>query len=346
MALTGLSPEELAGLLTGLPAFRSKQIFKWIARGASSFDEMTDLSRELREDLSARHALYGSRVARVLEDPDGTVKLQISLADGAMIEAALLRDDRGRQTACISTQAGCPVGCLFCKTGSLGFLRNLEAHEIVEQFLHLRGSNPAIANVVIMGMGEPLLNLGELRKAVAIIAHPEGLGLSKRRITLSTSGIIAGIEDLINAGPDLRLAVSLTTADQALREELMPIARANPLPALREVLLRYQERLGRRITLEAVLLGGLNTRDEDIQGIAAFARGLNAVINLIPWNPVEGMSFRGRPLREPTGAEIARFSRGLTLRGLAVTRRYRKGRSVSAACGQLGQIQAIMNSEQ
>jgi 23S rRNA (adenine2503-C2)-methyltransferase len=344
MALTGLSPEEVAGLLRDLPSFRSKQIFKWIARGASSFNDMTDLSRELREDLSARYALYGSRVVRVLEDPDGTVKLQISLADGAMIEAALLRDDRGRQTACISTQAGCPAGCLFCKTGSLGFLRNLEAHEIVEQFLHLRRINPAIANVVIMGMGEPLLNLGELRKAVEIIAHPEGLGLSKRRITLSTSGIIPGIQELIDAGPDLRLAVSLTTADQALREELMPIARANPLPALREVLLRYQEKLGRRITLEAVLLGGVNTRDEDIRGIAAFARGLNAVINLIPWNPVEGMIFRGRPLREPTGAEIARFSRGLALTGLTVTRRYRKGRSVSAACGQLGQI-AINNGQ-
>jgi 23S rRNA (adenine2503-C2)-methyltransferase len=338
MALTGLVPEEVADLLRDLPPFRAKQIFKWIARGASVFGDMTDLSRDLREALSARHALYGSSVARVLEDPDGTVKLQISLTGGARIEAALLRDDRGRQTACLSAQAGCPVGCVFCKTGSLGFLRNLEAHEIVEQLLHLRRISPAIANVVIMGMGEPLLNLGELRRAAAIIAHPEGLGLSRRRITLSTSGIIAGIRELTDAGPDLRLAVSLTTADQALREELMPIARANPLPALKEALLRYQEKLGRRITLEAVLLGGVNTRDEDIAGIASFARGLDAAVNLIPWNPVEGMSFRGRPLREPTGAEIARFSRGLARSGLTVTRRYRKGRSVSAACGQLGEV--------
>ena len=338
MTLTGLTSAELAKALEGLPPFRAKQIFKWIARGASAFGDMTDLSWDLRETLSARHTLYGSRVARVLEDPDGTVKLQISLADNAMIEAALLRDDRGRQTACLSTQAGCPVGCVFCKTGSLGFLRNLGAHEIVEQFLHLRRINSAIANVVIMGMGEPLLNLAELRRAAAIITHPEGLGLSKRRITLSTSGVIPGIRELTDAGPDLRLAVSLTTADQALREELMPIARANPLPALKEALLRYQERLGRRITLEAVLLGGVNTRDEDIAGIASFARGLDTAINLIPWNPVEGMSFRGRPLREPTAAEIARFSRGLTRSGLTVTRRYRKGRSVSAACGQLGEL--------
>jgi 23S rRNA (adenine2503-C2)-methyltransferase len=338
MALTGLAPEELAGTLGDLPPFRAKQIFKWIARGASSFDDMTDLSRDLRSSLSARHALYGSRVARRLEDPDGTVKLQINLSDGAMIEAALLRDDRGRQTACISTQAGCPAGCVFCKTGSLGFLRNLAAHEIVEQFLHLRAINPAIANVVIMGMGEPLLNLGELRKALEIVTHAGGLGLSKRRITLSTSGVITGIRDLAAAGPDLRLAVSLTTADQALREELMPIARVNPLPALKEALILYQEKLGRRITLEAALLGGVNTRDEDIAAIASFARGLNAAINLIPWNPVEGTSFRGRPLQEPTGAEIARFIRELARRGLTVTRRYRKGRSVSAACGQLGAL--------
>jgi 23S rRNA (adenine2503-C2)-methyltransferase len=338
MALTGLFPEELAGLLKGLPSFRSKQIFRWIARGVPSFNGMTDLPGALREELSARHTLYGSNVARRLEDPDGTVKLQISLADGAMIEAALLRDDRGRQTACISTQAGCPVGCLFCKTGSLGFLRNLEAHEIVEQFLHLRRVNPGIANVVIMGMGEPLLNLEELRRALGIITHPDGLGLSKRRITLSTSGIIPGIRELTDSGPDLRLALSLTTADQALREELMPGARGNPLSALKEELLRHQEKLGRRITLEAVLLGGVNTRDEDMDGIAAFARGLSVVVNLIPWNPVEGMSFRGRPLQEPGAAEVERFHRGLAARGLAVTRRYRKGRAISAACGQLGEL--------
>jgi 23S rRNA (adenine2503-C2)-methyltransferase len=338
MALAGLLPEELAGLLAGLPAFRSRQIFRWIARGASSFNDMTDLPRETREDLSARHSLYGSRVERALNDPDGTVKLKISLSDGAMIEAALLRDDRGRLTACVSTQAGCPAGCVFCKTGSLGFLRNLEAGEIVEQFLHLRGINPAIDNIVIMGMGEPLLNLAELRRAMAVITHPEGLGLSKRRITLSTSGITAGILDMAEHGPDLRLALSLTAADQALREELMPVARANPLGALKEALLRYQETRGRRVTLEAVLLGGVNTRDEDAAGIAAFARGLDAAINLIPWNPVEGMSFRGRPLREPAAAEIARFSRELERRGLTVTRRHRRGRSVSAACGQLGEL--------
>ncbi|GHV74879.1 putative dual-specificity RNA methyltransferase RlmN [Spirochaetia bacterium] len=345
IVLSGLSPERLAAALEPLAPFRARQIFKWIARGARSFNDMTDLSHTLREELSAAHTLYGTTIIGRLEDPDGTVKLKIGLTDGAVIEAVLLRDGEGRQTACISTQAGCPAGCVFCKTGSLGFLRNLAAHEIVEQFLHLRSiglqsAAPTIANIVIMGMGEPLLNLGELRAALSIITNPEGIGLSKRRITLSTSGIAAGIRELADTGPDLRLAVSLTTADPALREELMPIARSNPLPVLKEALHYYQKKRGRRITLEAVLLRGVNTRNEDAEAIANFSRGLDAAVNLIPWNPVEGMTFRGMALREPTAEEITRFSRELTRRGITVTQRFRKGRSVSGACGQLGELGA------
>ncbi|MFP3041945.1 23S rRNA (adenine(2503)-C(2))-methyltransferase RlmN [Treponema primitia] len=340
--LSGLSPDQLAELLettlAGLPSFRAAQIFKWIARGALSFNDMTDLSRDLREKLAARHSLYGSSIADRLDDPDGTVKLKIRLADGAMVEAVLLADGEGRQTACISTQAGCPVGCVFCKTGSLGFLRNLEASEIVEQFLHIRSISPAIANIVIMGMGEPLLNLEELRKALDIITHKDGIGLSKRRITLSTSGIVEGIRHLADAGPDIRLAVSLTTADPALREQLMPIGRSNPLPELKEALRYYQKKRDRRITLEAVLLGGINTRNEDIDALVNFARGLDAAVNLIPWNPVEGMTFHGHALRQPSGAEITQFTRELTRRGITVTRRFRKGRSIAGACGQLGEL--------
>jgi 23S rRNA (adenine2503-C2)-methyltransferase len=275
-----------------------------------------------------------------LEDPDGTIKLRIRLWDGAAIEAVVLTDGEGRQTACLSTQAGCPIGCVFCKTGALGFLRNLEASEITEQFYHLRDLCPGIANIVVMGMGEPLLNLGELRKALETLTDPEGLGLSKRRVTVSTSGIISGIRELAEKGPGVRLAVSLTTADEHLRRRLMPIAASNPLPALKDALVFYQRKQGRRITLEAALLGGVNTRDEDIAALAAFARGLNAVVNLIPWNPVEGLSFAGKALREPAGEEVARFGRGLEARGIKVTRRFRKGRLVAGACGQLGENSA------
>jgi 23S rRNA (adenine2503-C2)-methyltransferase len=305
---------------------------------------MTNLSLAQRETLEARFSLYGSAVSARLADKDGTEKLQITLKDGAKIEAVLLADGTGRRTACLSTQAGCPLGCVFCKTGSLGFLRNLDSPEIIEQFLHLRalaaGQNPArdIANIVIMGMGEPLLNLPELRRALAFLCSPKGLGLSKRRITLSTSGIVDGIRDLADNGPELELALSLTTARESLRERLMPQTRLNPLPALKDALIYYQQKRGRRITLEAALLGGLNTLPEDITALLAFARGLDAVVNLIPWNPVEGMGFEGRPLREPGPRELAAFTHGLEQGGLKVTLRRRKGRGVAGACGQLGGV--------
>jgi 23S rRNA (adenine2503-C2)-methyltransferase len=336
--LSGIPREQLAAVLEPLPSFRADQIFKWLARGLVTFNDMTDLSRELREDLSARFTLRGSRIAERLDDPDGTIKLKITLGDGAGVEAVILRDGEDRKTACISTQAGCPAGCVFCKTGSLGFLRNLESAEMVEQFLHIRSIQADIANMVIMGMGEPLLNLEELRKALVILTDQKGIGLSKRRITLSTSGIIGGIRDLADAGPDIRLAVSLTTAEEALRDRLMPIGRSNPLPALKEALRYYQQKQDRRITLEAVLLGGINTRQEDSAAMAAFARGLDAVVNLIPWNPVEGMLFEGKPLKEPSAGEIAAFTRELSQKGIRVTRRFRKGRGVSGACGQLGDL--------
>ncbi|GHV89007.1 putative dual-specificity RNA methyltransferase RlmN [Spirochaetia bacterium] len=341
--LSGYPLSELQELLHPLPRFRVKQIFSWISRGVRSFAEMTDLSQSLRADLGERFSLYASEVAARLKDPDGTEKLQISLRDGCLIEAVLLTDGEERRTACLSTQAGCPQGCVFCKTGALPFRRNLDSAEIVEQFLHLRGAAAdgdadanTISNIVIMGMGEPMLNLAELRRAVSVFTASEGFGLSGRRITVSTSGIAAGIRDLADNGPRVRLALSLTTADTALREHLMPVTKSNPLPEVKAALQHYQQCEGRRITLEMVLLGGLNTRREDVDALQAFIRGLDAVINLIPWNPVEGMSFAGRPLREPEPGELAAFMAELEQRGIAFTRRYRKGRTIGGACGQLG----------
>jgi 23S rRNA (adenine2503-C2)-methyltransferase len=241
------------------------------------------------------------------------------------------------------------MACVFCKTGTLGFGRNLNCGEIVEQFLYLRSAGAGqegnktpsdgleIGNIVIMGMGEPLLNLGELRRALELLTDPGGLGISKRRITVSTSGIIPGIFDLTDRGPEVRLAVSLTTADEDLRKRLMPVTRTNPLPRLKEALAYYQRKTRRRITLEVVLLGGLNTRRQDPEALADFAAGLEVVVNLIPWNPVEGMEFEGRPLVQPTSREIAEFSEALAKRGIGVTRRRGKGLRVSGACGQLGE---------
>jgi 23S rRNA (adenine2503-C2)-methyltransferase len=228
------------------------------------------------------------------------------------------------------------MGCVFCKTGTLGFLRNLTSAEIVEQYFHLLEIAPDLSHIVVMGMGEPLLNLDALRTAVAILTDENGLALSKRRITLSTSGIVEGIRELADRGPETRLALSLTTADDELRSRLMPINKTNSLDRLKEALVYYQKRYKKRITLEAVLLKGLNTRLEDAKALKNFAQGLETIINLIPWNPVEDLSLEGEALQEPTEAEVERFALELERRGLAVTRRYRKGRGVAGACGQLG----------
>ncbi|MDR0557141.1 MAG: radical SAM protein, partial [Treponema sp.] len=192
--LAGLSLEELKEALKPLPAFRAKQIFRWLMRGVRSFNDMTDMSFVVREALEKRFSLYSSVISQQLSSDDGTVKIQLALEDGCTIEAALLSDGKNRKTVCISTQAGCAMGCVFCKTGAIGFRRNVTAGEIIEQFLHLR-SIAAFSNVAIMGMGEPLLNLSALREALGFVGGGIGAAgerLSKRRITVSTSGIIAG----------------------------------------------------------------------------------------------------------------------------------------------------------
>ena len=336
--LAGLLPEELAELLSSYPSYRSAQVYKWISGGAGSFDEMSNLPVSLRKALAENFTLLSGAVTSELSGDDGTVKLGITLEDGAIIEAVILSDGEGRKTACLSTQAGCASGCVFCKTGAIGFRRNLSAAEIAAQFLHLRRKAPGISHIVVMGMGEPFLNFDELKKALRFFMDRPGLNISKRRITISTCGIEKGILDLADNGPDIRLALSLTTARQELREKLMPVSRENPLALVREALHRYQKKTGRRITLEMVLLGGINTGIADADAAAEFAKGLDTVVNLIPWNPVAGTEFGGYPLKKPTGREIAEFTAGLESRGLKVTRRTEKGQGISGACGQLGVV--------
>jgi 23S rRNA (adenine2503-C2)-methyltransferase len=333
-AIIGIPIEELAHAIEPLPRFRATQIVKWIARGVSSFDEMDNLPHELRTALAERYVLRPQTVVEEHRGGDGTVKLALRFADGARIEAVLLCDKAQRYTACLSTQAGCPAGCVFCKTGT-NFTRNLDSAEMVEQFLLLRAIHP-VSNIVIMGMGEPLLNRAELRRALSVICCKEGLHVGRQRITVSTCGIAGVTIDLAATVPGVRLALSLTTADESLRQKLMPITANHHLAAVKKALALFQSRGGGRVTLEAVLLGGINTRDEDARRMAEFARGLDAVVNLIPWNPVAGLEFAGAPLREPSPAEIAAFTQRLESLGLNVTRRYRRGRGVTGACGQLG----------
>jgi 23S rRNA (adenine2503-C2)-methyltransferase len=331
--LAGLLPGRIAELL-GLLPFRGEQIFKWINRLETGFSGMTDLPLSLRRELEEKYRIRTGTVTERLEDPDGTVKLRLDFGENTAVETVLLSDRGERRTACLSTQAGCPMGCAFCRTGTLGLRRSLSAGEIAEQYLFLKDLGADISTVVVMGMGEPLLNMEALRGACAFLCHEKGAALSPKRVTVSTCGIAEGIRELADRGPPVRLALSLTTADEKLREALMP--GSDPLPRIREALVCFQAKGGGRVTLETVLLGGLNTRRKDAAGLASFAEGLDTVVNLIPWNPVEGLGLGGRPFREPSTGEIAEFAGRLKSLGLRVTRRYRRGRGIGGACGQLG----------
>lgn len=336
VAITGLLPDEINETFSIKEKFRGKQIFRWISNGVESFSDMTNIPQQLRDKLEKEAALRCSEISQVLKDPDGTIKLQIKLPDGYCIETVLLTDEDGRKTACVSCQVGCAMACAFCQTGKLGFARNLTAAEIVEEFFHLEKIAGKLDNIVFMGMGEPMLNLKEIRKAIQILSNAEGRNLSVRRITLSTSGVISGIYDLADNGPELRLAVSLTAATQDLREKLMPIAKSNPLPELSKAIRYYIEKTGRRCTLEAALLSGVNTRKEDAVAMKAFAGDMPVHINLIPWNPVEGLEYK-----EPSVSECNAFIKELKKLSLNVTQRTRRGRKIGGACGQLGKTSNI-----
>lgn len=328
-------PAEICEKLGLKQSFRGKQIFQWIGKGAESFDEMSNLSVQLREELKEKAVLRSTSVSKVLKDPDGTIKLQISLSDGLAVETVLLTDRENRKTACVSCQVGCAMKCAFCQTGALGLARNLCAGEIVEQFLHLEKHAGTLDNIVFMGMGEPMMNLPNVRKAIEILTNKDGRGLSGRRITLSTSGVVKGIYDLADNGPSIRLAVSLTTADADLREKIMPISKANPLPELRKAIEYFTQKTGKRVTLEAALLHDTNTSIESATNMINFARNLDVHLNLIPWNPVEGL-----PFSEPSGKECKNFVYHLEKAGLNVTLRTRRGREIGGACGQLGKTLA------
>jgi 23S rRNA (adenine2503-C2)-methyltransferase len=328
--LAGLLPDGIASALSLAPAFRGRQVFRWIHRGAGRFEDMSDLPAGLRESLAARASLITSRVETRSAADDGSLKLRLRLDHGGAIEAMVLQDGHGRRTGCLSTQAGCGMGCAFCRTGLMGLARDLAAGEIVEQLLHLRREAGDLGNIVFMGMGEPLLNRAAVGAAVDVFAHPDGQAMSLRRITLSTCGIVDGIRRLAEEGPAVRLAVSLVSAVPETRAELMPVSRANPLPALRDALGFYQERTRRRVTLEVVLIDGITDRDRDAEALVAWVGDLGVMVNLIPWNPVPEIAFRESPVQR-----VRWFKERLERARIPVTERLRKGRGVNGACGQL-----------
>lgn len=335
--------EEYEQLVTALGAepYRARQLFTWVHRkGASSWEEMTDLPRPLRSALAERLELSLPRVLRRAGSEDGmTMKYLLQLADGEQIEAVRMRYPekeraRERHTVCISSQAGCAMGCLFCATGQAGFGRNLTAGEMVGQVVainkELQRAGRRVTHVVFMGMGEPLANSEAVFQTVRLLSHSLGLHLSLRRIAISTCGFVPGIQRLAAEGLPVRLAVSLHAADDELRNRLVPINRRHPLAELVSSLRYYQEMTGRRLTIAYTLIRGLNDSEQQARRLAALVQGLKVHFNLIPVNEVAETGFA-----PPSPARVQAFHQVLEAAGHPVTVRQTRGAGIAAACGQL-----------
>jgi len=315
------------------PGWRAGAIRRWIhGRRARAFADMTDLPRDLRDELQADFRIWTTSTVVHQRADDGTEKLLLELADGQRIECVLLRDG-DRRTVCISSQVGCAMGCVFCASGIGGVIRNLTTGEIVEQLLQLAALLPVeerLSHIVVMGMGEPLANLDRLLPALAEARDPQGLGISQRRITISTVGLPSAIDRLAATGSGYHLAVSLHAADDVLRSRLVPVNKAIGLDSVMAAADRYWEASGRRLTFEYVLLGGVNDSVDHAEALVRLMGRRAALVNVIPFNTVAGM-----PWREPTAAARERFLEVLREAGVNVQVRRRKGESIAAACGQL-----------
>ena len=324
-----VSAEELAALLDGQPAYRARQVWDGLHRRALRPAEMTDLPLELRAELDELLPAALSEVERRTTDGGGTVKWLFGLHDGRRVETVLMAYP-GRVTVCVSTQAGCAMGCTFCATGQAGFDRQLTAGEIVEQVVAaVRAARPRrVSNVVFMGMGEPLANYERTWAAVERI-HGD-VGISARHLTVSTVGLVPGIRRLATEPLPVNLAVSLHAANDALRDRLVPINHRYPLGELAEACAAYVGATGRRLSIEWAMIDGTNDRPSDMAELARFARPLGAHVNLIPLNATPGYPVRGSPPLRVAGAreELERL-------GVKTTIRSTRGAEIDAACGQL-----------
>jgi 23S rRNA (adenine2503-C2)-methyltransferase len=337
--LLGLFPEELEALLAEhhQPPYRARQLFAWLhQRSQLDPERMTDLPASLRAWLQARVRDDLSEEVRRLHSVDGlTVKLLLRLHDGQLIEAVEMNTlpaetIGGRRTVCVSTQAGCALGCVFCVTGQFGFARNLDAGEIVEQVLRCNRQGRKVTNIVFMGMGEPLANYSSTLRAIRLLTHPEGLRLGARRITLSTVGLAPRIRQLATERLQIGLAISLHAPNDELRSRLMPVNQRWPIAEVLEAAEQYTSTTGRRISYEYTLMAGVNDSDELADELAALLRGRLCHVNLIPLNPSEDAA-----LHAPSTTRALAFERRLRAAGIAATIRVNRGRDIQAACGQL-----------
>ncbi len=322
----------------GLPRFRVRQIREWLfKKRAADWQAMTNLPKALRSELADEFQIWSTEIVRHNKSADGTEKLLLGLADGGQVECVLLRD-RVRRTICISTQVGCGMGCVFCASGLDGVDRNLTSGEIVEQVLRLQrllDDEERLSHIVVMGVGEPLANLDALLPALEEAHRPEGLDISARRITISTVGLPKGIDRLTGMNFHYRLAISLHAPNDEIRDRLVPVNRGIGMASVLRAADNYFNSSVRRLTFAYGLLAYINDEPKHAGQLATMLAGREALLNVIPYNPVSGL-----PFRTPTAERQQQFRSILEASGVRVRFRHRKGDDIDAACGQLRRSQA------
>lgn len=333
MNIKNYTLKELAAKIKDLkePSYRAGQIFDWIYhKNVSDFRRMTTIPLELRNKLKSNFESDSIAIADRLKSSDGTQKYLFRLADGNLIEAVLIHS-RDRNTLCLSTQVGCKFSCAFCASGMVKFKRNLSVSEIIDQILTVQAkTEDHLTNFVFMGMGEPLDNYDNLTKAIEIMNDPKGMEIAARRITISTVGIVPGIERLGSFGLQVNLSISLHATNNPLRNNLVPISRKYPLKNLTKACVDYFNRTGRKITLEYIMLKGINDSPDDAKNLADIARKLKAKVNLISFNEVPGIDFEPTPENE-----LEYFKYRIMNKKISVTLRKSSGGDIHASCGQL-----------
>lgn len=314
----------------GLARYRGEQLFQWLwQKHATDFSAMTNFSKDLRTHLSHRYNISGVKKESEIISADGTIKYLMRLEDYETVETVYIPEEK-RHTLCLSTQVGCPLKCIFCATGLMEFKRNLEAFEIAEQIQSINENiKTGITNLVLMGMGEPLLNIDNVLAAVEIISSSIGLGIGQRRVTISTIGILEGIEQLLTSDYKVKLAVSINFADERLRQEMMPGTKQYAMKDLLKLAYEYSKKKS-RVTFEYVLINGINDRVSDAKALLALLKGVPCKINLILYNPHPHL-----PYKPPTEQRAAAFHAYLLNSPFTITLRKSRGSDILAGCGQL-----------